>query len=287
MENAPPPPDAPKSLFQRLGAALPIALTAIATAFAGLSSSEMSRAMFWRSVAAQDQAKAASQWSFAGFKRDRAMMAENTAATLRAIAGYPESAAVPETPAPAVVEQVRKWMQAPDANPPPAAAPLQLVLNALLRRGAEPETVKLAGKIPPAELEAAIDDGHAQANGVEGAWDAEAKAVREAAAKATKDGRTAVVARQSDADARRYRAESTMNFWVGYLYEVRVKASVFQSDRHRARSENFFYAMLGAQVGATVASLALARRTGNALWFLAGIAGAIAVAFGAYVYLTF
>ncbi len=43
--------------------------------------------------------------------------------------------------------------------------------------------------------------------------------------------------------------------------------------------------MLAAQVGATVASLALARREQSALWFVAGLAGVVAVGIGVYVYL--
>ena len=45
-------------------AAIPVALTVLATIFAGLSSSEMTRSMYFRSLAAQQQAKAASQWGF-------------------------------------------------------------------------------------------------------------------------------------------------------------------------------------------------------------------------------
>ena len=59
------------------------------------------------------------------------------------------------------------------------------------------------------------------------------------------------------------------------------------SDRHRKRSENFFYAMLVAQVGATGGSLALARQRRSALWLFAGLTGLVSVAFGVYVYLTF
>jgi hypothetical protein len=254
--------EAPKTLFQKLGAALPIALTAIATAFAGLSSSEMSRAMFWRSVAAQDQAKAASQWNFAGFKRDRAMMAENTAKILAAIEKNP-SAPNPPKPPPDIVQQVRNWMASPDANPAPTSDDeIRTVLTAILKRDSDEATVKLAGRIPAGRLDAALAEAHAQVAGMEN------------------EGGTPTE------EGPRYRAESTMNFWLGYLYEVRVKVSTFQSERHRIRSENFFYAMLGGQVGATIASLALARRTGNVLWLLAGVAGIIAVVFGAYVYLS-
>jgi hypothetical protein len=43
--------------------------------------------------------------------------------------------------------------------------------------------------------------------------------------------------------------------------------------------------MLCAQAGVTIASLALAKSRQSAFWFIAGLAGFIAVAFGAYVYL--
>ena len=105
-----------------------------------------------------------------------------------------------------------------------------------------------------------------QSGDVEKAWDAERELAQKAARSATKaakvDPADAAVAQaaQYDVDNRRYRAESAMNFWVGYLYEVRVAASTAESDRHRTRSERFFYAMLAAQLGAVVSSLALARK---------------------------
>ena len=57
------------------------------------------------------------------------------------------------------------------------------------------------------------------------------------------------------------------------------------SERHRIRSKNFFYAMLCAQAGVTIASLALARSKQSAFWLMAGLAGLLAMGIGAYVYL--
>src|SRR5437588_13091771 len=88
MPDAAPTVEEPQGLLDKLGAALPIALTAIATVFAGMSTSELQQAMFWRSAAAQDQAKATNQWTLAGFKRDRSLLMQSTAAMLRAQAGY-------------------------------------------------------------------------------------------------------------------------------------------------------------------------------------------------------
>src|SRR3954463_14742912 len=83
-----PADDEPKSLLDKLGAALPVGLTALATVFAGLSTGALQQAMYWKSQSAQDQAKATNQWTLAGFKRDRALVMQTTAAQLRAMSGY-------------------------------------------------------------------------------------------------------------------------------------------------------------------------------------------------------
>ena len=59
-----------------------------------------------------------------------------------------------------------------------------------------------------------------------------------------------------DYEARRYRAEAAFNRRAAEAYEVRVRRSGIESDRHRERSKLFFYSMLLAQVGATVSALA-------------------------------
>ena len=92
MSNAPPgetKPEEPKGLIAKLGAALPIGLTAIATVFAGMSTGELQKAMYWKSQAAQDQSKATNQWTLAGFKVDRSLIMQTTAAQMAATAGHP------------------------------------------------------------------------------------------------------------------------------------------------------------------------------------------------------
>ena len=279
------PPAPPRTLTDKLGTALPVALTALATALAGLSTGEMSRAMYWRSAAAQDQAKTNDQWGFAGFKRDRSLIVETAAATLRAVAGAAAPAGKPPDP-PAEVVRVNRWL-ATGTDPPVANDAVGRLLAALHTRQPEAEVVKLARllRLKPEGVAADIARGQAEAAAVETAFDAEAEAARRAIP-ADPKGAAVAQAAAYDVDRRRYRAESGMNFWVGYLYEVRVAASTAESDRHRVRSERFFYAMLAAQLGAVVSSLALARRRQSALWLLAGLAGLVAVAFGGYVYLT-
>ena len=72
----------------------------------------------------------------------------------------------------------------------------------------------------------------------------------------------------------------------GRIITVQVRHSGYESDRHRERSTKFFYSMLIAQLGVTVASLALARQQRNWLWLVAALAGFTALTFSGYVYLT-
>ena len=303
--GAPPRPpgageDAPRSWFDKLGAALPVALTAIATAFAGMSTSEMSRAMYWRSAAAQDQAKANDQWTLAGFKRDRSLMVQTAAAQLTAAAGYRRPSpgvggAVKPTTPPPLVARVGKW-QAGKAEAPTDDPGVAGLLDAIRDKRPEDEAVQMAKKVKADAVQAAITAAERAGVEVETAWDAEveqvAKLAKDAAAAAAGAGPAQVadanlaLAAKYDTDYRRYRAESTLNYWIGYQYEVRVKKSAAESDRHRSRSENFFYAMLAGQVGATLAALGLARKRKSAIWLLAGVAGLVAVGFGGFVYLT-
>jgi hypothetical protein len=91
-------------------------------------------------------------------------------------------------------------------------------------------------------------------------------------------------AAKQDFTARRYAKEAAFNQESAGLYEILVRRTGAESDRHRTRSKNFFYAMLCAQAGVTVAAFALARSRKSWFWAVAGSAGFIAVSFGAYVY---
>jgi hypothetical protein len=86
-------------------------------------------------------------------------------------------------------------------------------------------------------------------------------------------------------NARRQRRESDYHLKTAGLYEVQVRLNSYTSDRHRTRSKLFFFGMLAAQAGVTIASLSLAVHKRNILWALAGLAGLAAVIFSGYVYL--
>ena len=92
-------------------------------------------------------------------------------------------------------------------------------------------------------------------------------------------------AARADYNARRYLQDARYNQRGALLYEVRVHMDGVASDRHRSRSQHFFYGMLCAQAGVAIASMALAARLKSLLWGLAGFAGLIALVFSSYVYL--
>ena len=83
--------------------------------------------------------------------------------------------------------------------------------------------------------------------------------------------------------ARRYGQEAKLNQQVANLYEVRVRQNSAESDRHRQRSKQFFYAMLLAQAGVVVATFGITQKK-HSLWALATVAGLVALAYAIFVY---
>ncbi len=287
-------PEPPKSIFEKAGAALPIALTALATALAGMSTGELQKSMYWRSYAAQDQARATSQWTLAGFKRDRSLTCQTAAATLRAIAGEAGanpfgSSAGSVKPPEGADPRALEWLAG--AGPPKTSLPevsdagLKQLLSDIQKRLPESELNREAAKISAETIGRAIDEAEAFVEDLDKQW---GPTVKSAAALAAAPGKTSPAAQAAgyELENRRYRAESSLNQGVGYLYEARTKVSGAQSEKHQRKSRNFFYAMLAAQVGATVSALALARKKQSVLWAVAGGTGLVAIAIGAYVFLS-
>ena len=300
-----PAPEPPKSIYEKIGAALPIALTAIATAFAGLSSSEMSRAMYWRSAAAQDQSKAADQWSLAAHKRDRSIMVQTAALQMRSDIGF--KLEIPSDdlfgPKEPPNDTARRWLRGDPQlfgqhltfngnGPPPASLSeiddpaIRAVLDGLREGKSEADLLRSASAVDRGKLDDALDRAVGEIKRIEAEWKPilEILAKRFAAVRANRDREAQ--ADHLELDARRYGIEANLNQQLGFLYEVRVKSSVVQSDRHRVRSEYFFYAMLAGQAGATLAALALARKHRSGLWLFAAFVGVVSLAFGGYVYVT-
>jgi hypothetical protein len=85
--------------------------------------------------------------------------------------------------------------------------------------------------------------------------------------------------------AARYETEARHNQSTALLYEVQVRVESALSDRHRTRSQRFFFGMLGTQMAVVVSSLSLAMQRKNLLWSFAAAVGLAAMSFAGYVYL--
>src|SRR5262249_21246604 len=89
--------DVPQTTMGKLLLVTPVVMTVIATLLAGLASSEMTRAQYDRSYAAQIQSKAGVQWNYFQAKRLRSALQRNSLDVLQATAEIrPLNAAVLE-----------------------------------------------------------------------------------------------------------------------------------------------------------------------------------------------
>jgi hypothetical protein len=417
-----PEPEKPKTILERVITATPIVLTVIATVLAGMSSGEMTRAQYYRALAAQQQSKVSDQWNFFQAKKIRGTDMTGTVTVLHAVTEPREmnrkaltraldrlpalllktgpkaddlekavaaagtdlgderervTAAAGEVKASAAdvtkrAEALRsqltaEWARAAKEDegslghlgtntlPVPAqntSPPREVLDNAcreinprlldaladIAARKTERDMKGVLKDITEEQVEKAIDkceslaaewekssdpttahfrrleklvgDYAALARGYDAAvgdFEATLAAVPSGNAKALTDLRleAAAVTRGArdlrraadelsvnykaahlDYTVRRYDRESNFNQYIAGLYEVDVRKQSLLSERHRQRSMNFFNAMLAAQAGVTIATFSLAMRYRSALWGLAALAGAAALAFAGYIYLT-
>ncbi|HEY1111570.1 MAG TPA: DUF4337 family protein [Opitutaceae bacterium] len=297
--------DLPLTLWGKILGATPIVMTVVATMLAGLASSEMTRAQYDRSWAAQMQSKAGDQWSFFQAKRLRGALQRNTldlmhsTTEVRALSREALRAALAGTPAAAALESgggrqalgalLEGELPKPAATRP-IAAEVQAALHALEVSRPDGELVALLGQVDDATLAAELR--HAQDQAL--AFDAATKPInqivdtieRAVTAPGAEAGlRREFIATRLNYAALRYDAEARLNQVIGSLYELQVRKGNLSAERHHRRSQKFFYGMLAAQLGVIVATLAMAARKRNLLWSLAAAAGAAAISFAAYVYL--
>jgi hypothetical protein len=354
----------------------PVLLTVMATVLAGLSSSEMSLAQYYRSTSAQMQSKVSDQWGYFQAKKLRSEQCGNTEQILQTIvapalaftpqdmlgagdrlvaamksaaqgAGAQGSGALSShvekmqalvaemksaTTQPDMDVEIKEFIngQVPKTDERPIDDPqITEALQSLAANVPDVDLEKQAGKISQAQLDAAFkvadqntaafEDALAKQNGAvqkmseyfqqvsrqAGAFVAAAESGggseggTEAGGQGGGDsagriGAVKTLASQLDSafavarlrfNAARYEREAHFNQVLAQLYELQVRRESFTSDRHRERSKEFFYGMLGAQAGVTVATFSLAVRRRNLLWGLAASAGLAAVTFAAYVYM--
>jgi len=60
--------------------------------------------------------------------------------------------------------------------------------------------------------------------------------------------------------ALRYEVEARLNQAIANLYELQVRKSNISAERHHARSQKFFFGMLGAQLAVIISTFAIAAR---------------------------
>jgi hypothetical protein len=295
--------DLPQSKWGKILSATPVVLAVVSTLLAGLASSEMTKAQYDRSLAAQLQSKAGDQWSFFQAKRLRSALQNNTLdmisssgargnsdgeAWLTTLAGTPAA-----TIGPAAREQllavVRDGALPKLPPPPPLDSNVHGALEALETSRSDAEMSEHLAKVDDAVLERSVRIARDQT----AALDVLLKplnqtfdAIEQQMSRPQADAgmRRDFIAARLGYNARRYDLEARLNQGVASLYELQVRKANLSAARHHRRSQKFFYGMLAAQTGVIVSTLAIAARKRNLLWSLAAIAGAVAVAFAVYVY---
>ena len=259
--------DQPKTVWGKLLSSTPVVLTVVATLMAGLSNSEMTRAQYDRSLAAQQQSKVGDQWSFFQAKRLRSatlrgnfQVLQSTidlgsldAGALRGVAGT----AMPEANLNAALESLTRT-EVPAFQAKSAITPeIKTALEAVAAGKLETEVTQLLHAVKSEELETALQTAQANARGLDATVSPVTQAIdqleKAVSAKLATDrdsvralGRNFTAARLRF-DAARYDTEARFNRGIAELLELRVRLSNISADRHHVRSQRFFFGMLAAQ----------------------------------------
>lgn len=304
--------DLPTSVWGKVLTATPVVMTVLATMLAGLSSSEMTRAQYARSHAAQLQSKAGDQWGFFQAKRLRGALQENTLDLLRNSTEVlpfrshdlmvAVSARVPYMTNAEERASV-DWMQTetggqilgllekgklPDAPPAPPLEPALQKARSAIEGGSELQIAECVGPLTDQQLSKALAAARQASESLDAATQPALKGLNHLEALqphlSPENGRTLFAARLRFS-ALRYEAEARLNRNIANIYELLVRKGNLEAERHHARSQRFFFGMLAAQAAVIIATFAIAARQRNLLWSLAAGVGLVAVFLAIYVYL--
>jgi len=279
--------DLPQNNWGKIIGATPIVMTVIATMLAGLASSEMTKAQYDRSAAAQLQSKAGDQWSYYQAKKLRSAVAHNTLDLLLATSDISPLAAD------ALPGADVATFDALVKNKIPAATPAKLgdSVNAALAavENSQPETA-VAGVLAKIE-DAKLADSLSAAKDAANAFDQATKTINKTMDKldetlmaGDKNIFRSFSAARLRYTAARYDAEAKLNSTIGGIYELQVRKGNISAEHHHQRSAKFFYGMLAAQMAVIISTFSIAARQKSFLWSIAAAAGMAAVSFAAYVY---
>lgn len=298
------PENPPKTVWERLLASTPVTMTIVATLMAGLSNSEMTRAQYDRSLAAQQQSKTGDQWSFFQAKRLRGSQLRANLQLLQATAEVAPlnvdalRALAPEGPGTNLnltLDALARGELPAFKIAEPSTTNMQAVLEAIAAGRPETEVTQLLAILTPGELASAVRVAQENSRGVDrslgpinhGVEQLEQALVapQRAALEGVQTLRRSFVAARFRLDAARYDAESRYNRVLAEIYELQVRLSNMTAERHHRRSQQFFFGMLAAQAAVILSSFAIAVQRRNLIWGFAALIGLGAVAFGVYVYL--
>ena len=280
--------DLPHNKWGKVLGATPIIMTVIATMLAGLASSEMTKAQYDRSLAAQLQSKAGDQWGYFQAKKLRSTVLRNSLDLLVATADVqPLTAdALPGADAATIAALTKNEL--PPAIPAKFDESVNAALEAVETYKPDSEILAALGKVNDATLATSLLAAKDAAN----AFDTAAKPVNKTMDKLDETlmfgdkriFRDFTGARLRYASAR-YDTEARLNAAIGGVYELQVRKGNISAEKHHKRSGKFFFGMLAAQLAVIVSTFAIAARQKSFLWSVAAAAGMAAVSFSVYVYL--
>ncbi len=290
----------PTSRWGKLIAATPVVMTVIATLLAGLANSEMTKAQYDRSLAAQQQSKAGDQWGFFQAKRIRSAIQSGTLDVVQLTGGDQPidvdglRALAATLPNPAGVQSALTHLlsgRLPDSPPAAGLDPkVKVALDGMDRLVPEPELARLLQAATPQMVATALQAAQEEARNfdtllrpVVTSGDQLGDQLEPADTKYPALSRNFATLRLRYSSMR-YDAESRLNQRIAVLRELQVRQSNLSAERHHLRSQRFFYGMLAAQAGVIIATFAMAARQRSLLWMLAAAAGLAAVSFAIYVY---
>lgn len=297
--------DLPQTFWGKILGATPVVMTVVATLLAGLASSEMTRAQYDRSWAAQLQSKAGDQWNYFQGKKLRGTVQRSTLdlmsgtaevrplqreTLLRALSGTEAGSALESASGKQALAALLA-AELPATGPAESSSPeVRVALDALEHSRPDEELVALLAKVEDATLANELRRAQEQASAFDVATKPIGQVIDLVERQLGQPGassalRRDLIAARLSYSAQRYDAEARLNQVIASLYELQVREGNLSAERHHRRSQKFFYGMLAAQLGVIVSTLAMAARQRNLLWSVAAFAGAAAISFAVYVYL--
>jgi Domain of unknown function (DUF4337) len=281
--------DLPQSKWGKTLGATPIVMTVIATMLAGLASSEMTKAQYDRSAAAQLQSKAGDQWGYFQAKKLRSAISQNSFELMEDSVDIPalENDLAGQKFDYAGLNALYGG-RLPEPTEPKFDDDLNAALAALGNSQPESEIAAALAKVSDSDLAAALiaaQQSAADYDGVIKKLDKSIDDLHPLFLTFKKDRLRSFNAARFRYQAARYDNEARLNQTVAYIYELQVRKGNLSAERHHRRSGKFFFGMLASQMGVIIATFALAARQKSFLWSLAAAAGLAALSFSLYVFL--